>query len=1402
MNRLMVTATVAVVGAAAFALEIEVSRQFPVESRASDLDTYTVRTEKQESGYPAFVAKPVFWFDCQDTNGWEFATGTMNVTKIPAKAGSTATDRYLEVNCTDGTWNGWNNGATPMVAPSFIPSDPSLGGHPVLDFGAIGSRHALRFSKNASDANLLDGIGTIVAVWGSQRTGGWILGGGPDSCLYSWHRGLSRATSYNGIFNINNPVFHGGANASLKNGVVRHNGLPTAGQYTGFNHAWEVLSVQPTAADNSAVGIGIGDGRNNHTEGSGGMNVAEMLIFDRVLTIAEVEALENYLTAKWLDREPEGWNGNATLAQLNHRANPKNSLTAEPSTSVLDVPEGETLTVGDLKGGMARARVRKNGAGTLILNGAADFTGEIVLNGGTLRFVPRRIPTFDELSKDVYMRFDASDLSTVDTVEGSDGLDYVDAWASLGSGKLYGSDICLRQSESPEKRRPILRKNALGAGLNVVDFKNEINDDKGGAFMYFSTNRTDATTVKVTPWGLTTVVALFGAQGGGGRTFLSNDYYVRDGQGVSYGYTCQRLYKDNVADTVRGIKTSDGRVWANGVETSPTNGFEVSGYQAVAWKVPGDEATYLGSYMSGSIVKHSGGFRLGEVFIYDRELDDQEIRDVQAYLMDRWLGQEAPGYARNRTRHPGPDYQNVTVTAPTAVYVAEGATLRIGRLTLAAPLTKTGGGALEYESCEAVTREGQVVISGGTACQVGGPDVSSACQIAAGAALHVDATDAATLEIEEENGVKYVRRWYGKDFNNSIYCRDTARPWLNETKTLNGHPTVDFGSFGGQGKYMLMDRGSDSIRTVYAVLDHESGGGWLMGSDTAGPHKDFAHLSFHRQYRTVGGASIPVELLGGFDDSLVLRQGESYTNGASINPATAIFTNGVALLEFHALGGVSASQIGEDRNQWRRGGFRLGEMLVYERPLSEREKVATRNYLMQKWFGVEPKPLPEDEPAAMRIITLSVSGVQDMPGTAEICNIVGTGVLDKAEAGTVCIADMGGFTGTVNVAAGTLKLTGGDAVATPAFDPSGLVFWAEGNGGIVATTPKNGFDWVTRWTSRLDDGWAAVTKYGTGAILNELDFALKANTWVDMPVNNALKFQKDGVDARLDGIKSVFWVLGSQRGGGILMGGGGAIEGAKLGIAWLRANYRTPAGATYVGNTNLCALLHGASGDEQRAAAWRINGVPADPMTDHLSGGWDVVSMVTADDDSTSAADGFAFDGRDSRDCGNQALGEVLVYNRRLVDSERAALESYLACKYGFLHEAATNVAVNVAAGAMLDLDGQAQAVQWITGGGSVANGTLAVTKLIADGAATAWPSVESLSLADGQVVELRNLPSDLDNKTIRILSAASLVGFEHLRNVVFAGENVPETVRARLRFVDGELFVAFKPMGMRIFAR
>jgi len=82
-------------------------------------------------------------------------------------------------------------------------------------------------------------------------------------------------------------------------------------------------------------------------------------------------------------------------------------------------------------------------------------------------------------------------------------------------------------------------------------------------------------------------------------------------------------------------------------------------------------------------------------------------------------------------------------------------------------------------------------------------------------------------------------------------------------------------------------------------------------------------------------------------------------------------------------------------------------------------------------------------------------------------------------------------------------------------------------------------------------------------------------------------------------------------------------------------------------------------------------------------------------------------------------IGEILAYNRKLSLEERVSVETYLNLKWigsGVPSRLSTNSAVTVATGATLDLNGQAQTLASLSGGGSVVNGTVTVSGQTAPG--------------------------------------------------------------------------------------
>jgi len=282
-------------------------------------------------------------------------------------------------------------------------------------------------------------------------------------------------------------------------------------------------------------------------------------------------------------------------------------------------------------------------------------------------------------------------------------------------------------------------------------------------------------------------------------------------------------------------------------------------------------------------------------------------------------------------------------------------------------------------------------------------------------------------------------------------------------------------------------------------------------------------------------------------------------------------------------------------------------------------------------------------------------------------------------------------------------------------------------------------------------------------------------------------------------------VIGSQYGGGFLLGGG-RVGGTPHQYAWHRGN---TAGTGSGSGTGAAEVLIGSAALEcVRNADWVLNGQPVKAYgagAAHLSGAWDIVSTRIRDSYATApTADGFAFDGRilDGGSflgrCGNQWLGEVIIYNRRLTDEEDAANRAYLAAKWGFAQAGlATSVSVSLAAGTTLDCGGVAQALRGVSGAGAVVNGTLAVDALVADAAAAACPTIETLALADGFTVELRNLVDVPEmGCEIKIANVGALASSVNLRSAVVVGD-IPEGYRVRVCHHDGALYLKIAPVGL-----
>lgn len=898
-------------------------------------------------GYPTDIGSPAFWFDASATNGWSFHSSGA-VTNIPSKVGA----RSLQFRPAGASWDGW--GDWKPARPGYVGGD-----FPYVDFGELGSRKALVFNAvdvDGTTKNALTDIGTIVAV--VKGGGAWVMGGGATSTI-EWHRGLFHNKTDIEKFDYSNPLLHSNnAKQVVREAMARHNGAQSSVYTCGWTGEWEVFSYCPLAVGGSATGIGVGDARANMQARSGGQQIAEMLIFDKVLSESDVRRVEAWLLGKWFARAVCGYGGAARIGSLRLYG-----ATDTPISATVLPSAGETLRVDRVTGGFdgspsANPEVRMSGVGAFEPRMMATYNGTVRATSGTLKLGRRAVPTLEQLPSGCYLRFDVSEAASREVTAGGEIVALTNL--AVGTFAEYGKANPYLKSGS-DTQRPTLRTNATATGLSVADFGKSIyyNGD-------YMTLRAGENAVAAN--GITTMIALLGGENDGGH--LLNGSFTRNGALPAYGTSHVGLIQPGSTCGYEGktptVPVTNGMIVVDGIRRMATSGLSHWGYQAVAVQVPG--CFTLNEFGRGIIngSYYCGGAVLGEMLVYNRQLTEEEICDVQAYLSQKWLGKTLPGYVAVADV---PDVQAVVADGEAMIDVQEGTVARLGKLNVPGKLVKTGAGTLKVDSASA---SGELVVRDGRLAVTGPGEPASASSLAAGPSLHLDASLASSLTTETINGTNYVTIW--RDDASGNQARSYAIGWSGNRRPfvtpgderLNGLNTIDFGTYqgggdssntsNGKGCYLHFTESLESVRSVFIVSRFKSGNaaGPILGNSNQ--NGEASRISFIRGnngeliYQT-GATCAPV------------RNGEILTNGVAVASSVPP-GNDFVLTELHPTAGMHASALCVDR--WNsasyvgvgRGGQVIAEVVIYERELSAREKVATRNYLMKKWFDRDPEPLP------------------------------------------------------------------------------------------------------------------------------------------------------------------------------------------------------------------------------------------------------------------------------------------------------------------------------------------------------------------------------------------------------------------------------------------------------------
>ena len=919
---------------------------------------------------PSDLPAPVFHFDATRTNGWTFNASGTEVSKIPSLTGS----RYLARSLGDGDSRQLYNGT--INAAVWMPSVPELGGLPALDLGAKDSGRALFFDPVANGGtvdsdyepvNLMKNIGTVVAVHRPLPTasmsflgGGFIKGspqGPADTVSYgnTWYRDLSSKLAER----YWQPVFYG-YRGPLGGSAMYHNGLKTDPTLAGFTGEWEISVFQPKEAKWQASGIGLNFVPSKAYE-RGGSQWAELYVFDRVVDEAVLERLNAYLLAKWFGNvKRDGYNGYSSVGRV---CVLHSGWTQNGGTNVVSVGEGETLKIDELAGGRGHGSAfEKEGEGTLKILDAAHFGGDIVLKGGKLDLSVRETPDLENLPAGLSYRFDASDVGTM-ALEEENGVEYLRRWKNATENTVKaGTVIYARTAGDNAAKRPWLVRNALGPGLHTLDFgeyntANTTDPERYAArcldFVYTADN---ATYTAFNPQSVYTIVAVMGAQRSGGNIVSGsgNEHvFSRHETMVDWmkesDFTAQILREKAVDVGYLPIyPITNSCVMIDGVVVNPNKGYRTPGFQVVAIKTSAQSIKFIG----GTSVRQ-GGLNLSELLVYQRPLEEEEIRDVQAYLAKKWFNRDLEGYSSQGNVLPRA--RSIVAEGASEICVPAGQTVRVESLTANAVVLKTGGGTLEVGPFSN-GGSSSVKIADGAVKPVAAIGVAEGnASPAAGASLHLDAADPKSVYFVPGSETGAVWCWYDKSHRNTAYMMTAANQPVYSANgaTLNGIPVMDCCP-DSTPRGLCLARPLNGVRAAFVVW-HPFDGGSILGSCSKGGGNNYS-IDFVRHSNT---KSLILENTS----TLPVRNGSIYADGKLVTVAAQNYVpaEGFQITELYPASGTHVSAIAQDRSTVT-GAARFAEIILYERELSEREKVATRNYLAAKWFpGRELQPLPEED---------------------------------------------------------------------------------------------------------------------------------------------------------------------------------------------------------------------------------------------------------------------------------------------------------------------------------------------------------------------------------------------------------------------------------------------------------
>ena len=677
----------------------------------------------------------------------------------------------------------------------------------------------------------------------------------------------------------------------------------------------------------------------------------------------------------------------------------------------ISVPDAGTKAT--VKSLYRNGALHKRGAGDIEIEKAAGWDSRIYCSGGSV-ILDGRPSDLKAIPSGAWLHLDASRQDTFETFSGADGRTYISRWNDCDGGSIYAVTNApggLGAHQIPYTHAPYISPAKSPSGLPLVDFGVNF-ADKAAAASGVPTNcwldlSAECTKVREVFW-----AAKRSANTTQGLTLLGHKY---DGAAPTYhfcGSIASQIFSGSSARSFFSPETSaitfNGQVAANATMKTSRYGSDLNDFHVFS----GASAAPLTCRALATDRNYStrtGGWVLGEIIIYDRELTADERRFIVNHLMAKW-----------QKDCRADDVGELVLTADSAsVTVPEGRTARVKSLsTMGTKIVKKGGGELVVDG---VSPSGTAIeVQGGTV-RVATPEVTTNAP-AADPYIWLDATKTASLVFSnDEQNVRtdYITRWNDRREGATLYAEvpfTTCSGYYDDPEVAGNLPKL------------LASASPTGLDAIYFGGNRPKGDATFMCLSESGTAKSYAGFIALRV--NVTGAGVNYFGTSNVDmmrNSVSLMLQQTYSTSRSVGAAwsfdgqpvdpwtskTALYNNtnwhivAVSAGENAMVIDLIAKYSKTQKNANYVGNLTVGEMILYDRPISAEERRNTESYLMNKWLG---QPHPESaEGVKPRNVEFAdgVDAVYDMAADVTVTNAtVGSGVLVKRGPGALTYSDL------------------------------------------------------------------------------------------------------------------------------------------------------------------------------------------------------------------------------------------------------------------------------------------------------------------------------------------------------------------------------------------------------------